>query len=245
MRASPSPGKRAAVSAGLSIFFLVVYGGTNWLAAHREHVGTAFFQWELAIPFVSFFVLPYLSIDLFFIGAPFLCQDSGELRVWSARITFAIIVAGSCFAAFPLRCGFPPISREGWLGQIFGDFLNLDAPYNLAPSLHAALGLLLFLFYYGKTRGTLRLLVAIWFGLMALSPVLTHQHHLVDIATGLSLGIVSIGLVSPQGYERWIFSARFGANGKAIIPHPKLKMLCANTHSPSRLNSLGTPRPRG
>ena len=238
----------AAVSSALSVLFLAVYGGTNWLAAHREHVGTLFFQWELAIiPFVPFFVLPYLSIDLFFVGAPFLCRDMNELRTWAKRVALAIIVAGICFAAFPLRCGFPPVSRGGLLGEIFGVFLGLDAPYNVVPSLHAALGLLLFDFYFRKARGAFRSVIVAWFSLIALSPVLTHQHHLVDIATGLLLGAFclvivrpaeTMGLAAPAEWK--LFSARLQPNSAVMISSPEIKILCANTHPPSRPNSLGT-----
>src|SRR5260370_9194308 len=51
-----------AVSMGLSILFLVVYGGCNWITARRGNVGVFYFQWERAIPFVPFLVLPYMSI---------------------------------------------------------------------------------------------------------------------------------------------------------------------------------------
>src|SRR5438270_13463445 len=66
-------GKALAVSAGLSILFLIVYGGCNWITSHRTGVGTFYFEWERRIPFVPFFILPYMSIDLFFVAAPFLC----------------------------------------------------------------------------------------------------------------------------------------------------------------------------
>ena len=56
-------------SVGLSILFLIVYGGCNWITARRSDVGVFYFQWERTIPFVPLLILPYMSIDIFFIAA--------------------------------------------------------------------------------------------------------------------------------------------------------------------------------
>src|SRR5689334_2899672 len=131
------PGKALAVSVGLSILFLVVYGGCNWITAHRSGVRVFYFQWERFIPFVPSLIIPYLSIDLCFVGAPFLCRDERELRTFARRVVAAIVVAGICFLLFPLRFAFPRPSAPGWTGFFFDAFRGLDAPYNLLPSLHA------------------------------------------------------------------------------------------------------------
>ena len=63
---------RAAVTAiGLSLLFVVVYSTTNWLASQRAHVGAWYYQWELAIPFVPLMIIPYMSVALLFVVAPF------------------------------------------------------------------------------------------------------------------------------------------------------------------------------
>jgi membrane-associated phospholipid phosphatase len=175
------------VSAGLSILFLVVYSGCNWITARRGSVGTFYFEWEREIPFVPFFIAPYMSIDLFFIAAPFLCRSNEELRTFSRRVIAAIVIAGICFLVVPLRFAFPRPHADGVLGVIFDWFRGMDAPYNLFPSLHAALMLLLIDLYRRHTRGFLRAAVTIWFALIALSPLLTYQHHLIDILGGLAL----------------------------------------------------------
>jgi len=53
----------------LSLLFMVVYGGTNWLTSLRTDVGTWYYSWEKYIPFVPLMVIPYMSIDLFFVAA--------------------------------------------------------------------------------------------------------------------------------------------------------------------------------
>src|SRR5215475_14695816 len=179
--------KALVVSAGLSVLFLIVYGGCNWITAHRANVGTFHFEWERTIPFVPFFILPYMSIDLFFVVAPFLCRTNRELSVLAKRIAAATIVAGICFLCFPFRFAFSRPQVDGWLGALFDWFRGMDAPYNLLPSLHAAFTLILCDIYFRHTRGFIRVAIMIWFVLIALSPVLTYQHHLIDIVGGFVL----------------------------------------------------------
>ncbi len=179
--------KALVASAGLSILFLVVYSVCNWITAHRANVGTLYFEWERKIPFVPFFILPYMSIDLFFVVAPFLCRTDRDLSILAKRIVAAIIVGGICFLFFPLRFAFPRPHADGWPGAIFDWFRGMDAPYNLLPSLHAALTLILVDIYFRHTRGFVRVASMIWFVLIALSPVLTYQHHVIDIVGGFVL----------------------------------------------------------
>jgi len=169
--------KALVFSAGLSILFLIVYGGCNWITSRRADVGTIFFEWERGIPFVPFFILPYMSIDLFFIAAPFLCRRDRELSSLAKRITAAIIVAGICFLLLPLRFAFGRPQTDGWLGAVFDWFRGMDAPHNLLPSLHAALTLILVDVYFRHTRGLVRIATMTWFVLMALSPVLTFRRR--------------------------------------------------------------------
>jgi protein-tyrosine phosphatase len=179
--------KALAVSVGLSILFLIVYGGCIWITAQRSDVGSLYFEWERRIPFVSFFILPYMSIDFFFIAAPFLCRTDRELKIFCKRVTAAILIAGVCFLLFPLRFAFARPQASGWLGALFDWFRSMDAPYNLFPSLHAALYLLLVDVYARNLRGVFHIAVLIWFVFIGLSPLLTYQHHVIDIAGGFIL----------------------------------------------------------
>jgi membrane-associated phospholipid phosphatase len=186
--------KALVASAGLSILFLIVYGNCNWISSRRANVGTFYFEWERRIPFVPFFILPYMSIDLFFIGAPFLCRTDRELLILVKRIAVAISVAGICFLLVPMRFAFPRPHADGWLGALFDWFRGMDAPYNLLPSLHAALMLILVDVYFRHTRGFVRVATMVWFILIALSPVLTYQHHVIDIVGGFVLAGVCFWL---------------------------------------------------
>ena len=177
----------ARTSALLSVLFLAVYGGTNWITSRRTDVGTWYYEWELAIPFVPLMIVPYMSIDLFFVAAPFLCRGESELRTFSRRTSFAIVTAGVCFLLFPLRLAFEKPEVQGWLGAIFQTFLGLDEPYNLLPSLHITLRSILVDLYARHTQGLAQGAVHVWFCLIGFSTVLTHQHQVVDVLGGFVL----------------------------------------------------------
>src|SRR5689334_18846067 len=102
---------RAAItSLSLSAAFIVLYGGTNWLTAQRPaaDVGVWLFEWELtAIPYVPWLIVPYMSIDLFFFMAPFLCRNRLEMKVFVRRVVFSLLVAIAFFLVMPLRLTWP------------------------------------------------------------------------------------------------------------------------------------------
>jgi protein-tyrosine phosphatase/1-acyl-sn-glycerol-3-phosphate acyltransferase/membrane-associated phospholipid phosphatase len=175
-------------SALLSILFVVVYAGSSWLAEHRAHVGQWYFAWERHIPFWPIMIVPYLSIDAFFVAAPFLCRSREEIGVYTRRVTLAILVAGSCFLFVPLRFALDRPPANGWAGALLYSFVSLDRPYNLFPSLHVALDVILADIYLRRSSGVLRLISAAWFALIGVSTLFTYQHHVIDVIGGLVLG---------------------------------------------------------
>jgi protein-tyrosine phosphatase/membrane-associated phospholipid phosphatase len=191
-----------AAAIGLSVLFLVVYSGTNWITSLRSDVGTWYFEWERWIPFVPWMVIPYMSIDLFFVVAPFLCRGRIELKILAARITLAILAAGTCFLLFPLRLVTEPPPVDGLCGFIFDWFRGMDKPYNLCPSLHIALRTILADTYARNLRGVLRFGSHVWFSLIGFSTLLTYQHHIVDVAGGFLLACLCFYLISWSPW-RW------------------------------------------
>lgn len=197
----------AGTSVLLSLLFVLVYGATNWLTAQRPaaDVRTWYFAWEPAlIPYVPLLFVPYMSIDLFFFGAAFLCRDDQERRVYARRVVFSILVAATFFLLMPLKPAWPQRPRGvGW----FGDFVEasctapflMEYPYNLFPSLHIALRTILADIYARHTAGIVRLLSNVWFSLIGFSTILTWQHHLVDIAGGFVLAGFAFYLFRESG----------------------------------------------
>jgi len=186
----PSKFYAATILAALSLLWTVVYAGCNWITAHRSDVGTWYYSWERFIPFVPLMIIPYMSINLFFVCGPFLCQSRNELRVLAQRITFAILVAGACFLLIPLRFSVVRPQPSDWTGPIFRFLHTFDQPYNLFPSLHITFRTILAALYAKHTKGVIRLASQVWFVLIGFSTLLTYQHHIVDIVGGFVLAAI-------------------------------------------------------
>ncbi len=96
-------------SVALSLLFVVVYGQCNAMAARRTDVGTLLAEWELLIPFVPILILPYMSIDLFFVGSFFTTLFRSRRR--AARFGLAIcgrnFNRGGLLLALSLAAGIP------------------------------------------------------------------------------------------------------------------------------------------
>ena len=198
----PSSLVSGATALVLSLLFVTVYGLASWLTSLRADVGTWAFDWERNIPFVPWLIVPYMSLDLFFVVAPFLCRERTELLVFRRRMTLAIVIAGAMFLVVPFRFAFPRPVPTDWTAAIFRVLHGFDRPFNLFPSLHIAILMILADTYHRHTRGFVRLLMRGWFALIAVSTVLTYQHHVVDVAGGFALGVFSFFFIPERRTPR-------------------------------------------
>ncbi len=202
----------------LGPFFFLIYGLCNWITAQRSGVGSFYWEWERAIPFVPLMIFPYMSLDLFYAGSAFLCRHRAELHSLARRMVFAILAAGICFLLFPLRFAFTRPETTGIPGLFF-KWLQLDAPFNQAPSLHIALLFIVFTPYGRRIAGPLRVLLIVWFFLIGISAVLTWQHHVIDLLTGAMLTVLTFYLIPESGTPAPL--------RRAARPHTKLAAVYA------------------
>jgi len=173
--------------------FVLVYGGCLSFTVSRGDVGRMYSDWELRIPLVPAMIVPYLSIYALFFVSFFVCRsDPNELKLLSVRLTVSQLVAAACYLMFPLECGFQRPAIEGPFATMFKLLDATDRPYNLAPSLHVTTAVILGAVFVARTRGSLRAALTIWFALIAISTVLTWQHHLVDVVGGAMLGLACL-----------------------------------------------------
>lgn len=177
-------------SFGLSILFILVYSLCNYITSIRSDVGTFYFSWEDYLPVIPWLIVPYMSIDLFFFVSPFLCRSKKELIIHSKQISAGIIIAGICFLIIPLQMVNDRPEFGGFYGSIFSFLHGFDKPYNLFPSLHIILLLLLINRYYVNTKGWVKFIIMIWFSLIGLSTMLTYQHHFIDIVGGFFVSVL-------------------------------------------------------
>jgi membrane-associated phospholipid phosphatase len=170
--------------------FVVVYFGSDSVVAHERHHLHLFVQQELAIPLWPSTIIVYDSLYLLFLLAPFVLRTKESFRrlVFAAAAT--ILAAGACFLLLPAELGFAPAVVAGPFATIFrvSDAINLD--YNLVPSLHVALAVLCLQAFWPAGSWPVRLGLALWGAGLATSTLLTHQHHVLDVAAGAALAVV-------------------------------------------------------
>jgi membrane-associated phospholipid phosphatase len=183
----------------LAAMFVAIYGGTNWVSSIRNDVGQLYFAWELKhIPLIPAMIVPYTSLDILFIMAFFRCRNDQELKALTARLATALLAAGVCFLICPLRIGFERPRIPGFYGWLFSTLHGLDKPFNLAPSLHVAIAMIVGAVYVPRSRGFMRWLVAGWFVIIALSTLFTWQHQAIDVISGGALGLACLGIGQKQ-----------------------------------------------
>ena len=172
----------------LGPFFFLSYGWANALAAAQTGVPSVVFAWERHVPFWAWTIVPYWSIDAFYVASLFVCRDRQELDRHALRLLTAQLIAVACFALWPLRFSFVRPEADGVFGAMFDVLMGFDKPFNQAPSLHIVLLVILWVRFAAHLQGAWRVLLHGWFALIGLSVLTTYQHHFLDIPTGLLLG---------------------------------------------------------
>jgi hypothetical protein len=192
----------------LGPFFFLSYGFANWLASRRASVPVAAFEWERAIPFQAWTIVPYWSIDLLYALSLFVCATRTELDTHARRLLTAQVAAIACFIAFPFRFSFDRPPADGVPGMMFAALGGFDLPYNQLPSLHVALAVILWVLYARHLQGMARILLTVWFVMIGGSVLTTFQHHFIDLPTGFALGWLCTWLwpmpsVAPGPVSAW------------------------------------------
>lgn len=192
----------------LGPFFFATYGLANWAAGRNDFVGSIVFDWERAIPFVPWTIVPYWSIDLLYGLSLFVCLTARELDVHAKRLVFAQLVSVACFLLFPLTFSFARPPADGIPGFMFEALSVFDEPFNQAPSLHIALLVILWTLYSRHVEGSWRWLLHAWFTLIGISVLTTYQHHFIDLPTGAWVGWLSIWLFPEEDDSLLVRAAR-------------------------------------
>ena len=182
----------------LGPFFYLSYGLSNHLAAMRTAVPSVVFAWEHAIPFVAWTIVPYWSINAFYVASLFVHRHAAAVDLQARRLLTAQLIAVTCFLVWPLRFAFERPETQGLPGLMFDALTSFDRPFNQAPSLHIALLVILWAVYAPRLGGAWRAALHGWFLLIGVSVLTTWQHHVIDIPTGALLGAFCLWLW-PEG----------------------------------------------
>lgn len=184
----------------LSIFYLLY----NLMTAYSVSLYTLYpsqihnlaTPFDSAIPFIPAMIVPYSWSLVLFVASFFLVRTSTQLSLLTYRLILTTIFACLIFYFYPARFSFSRSIPDDWT-QFGYQFLQLvDKPFNQLPSLHVSyamlLGVSLWNVFESKKRWisvAYRLLLTSICTLIALSTVLTYQHHLLDMFGGAVLAV--------------------------------------------------------
>ncbi len=182
------------ISAVLFVLFaLVAYDTCNAIAGWRGTSRCLAFPWELDIPRINWFVLPYLTIDVLLALSPVFTRRYDEWRTLLRRLFWAFAISCAVFLMLPFRCAYPRSIPDDWTAPLFQLLHFTDLPFNQAPSLHISEAIIVAPVLLARLRHPLRrAALIVWLVLGSAGTVLTHQHHLLDVLTGAALGFAVV-----------------------------------------------------
>ena len=180
----------------ISVVFFTVYPLCNWLTAKRGTTFNLYVQSELSIPFIPEFVWAYLSLYLLFIIPPFFLKPA-RMDVLGKQLVAATLFCGMVFLLLPAKLGFErTVPEDPFYRSVFASLFEVDLPHNMVPSLHVAFSsLILFTLIEEQEVHLPKFIFGGWLVLICASTVFVHQHHLLDVATGLLVAAAFIRFI--------------------------------------------------
>jgi membrane-associated phospholipid phosphatase len=183
----------------ISVAFFTIYPVCNWLTAKRSTTLGLYVEPELSIPFVPEFVWVYLSLYVLFLTPPIFLSAS-RLNTLGRQLVIATIFCGLIFLLLPAELGFErTVPEDPFYSSLFANLFAVDLPHNMVPSLHVTFSALILFSLLAGARSVFATTVYwSWLVLICASTVLVHQHHLLDVATGLIVAM-ALGHVTGKG----------------------------------------------
>ena len=182
-------GETVLLATAQSLWWVLVYHGADYLTGLHTFRLPLHMEWELKLPFIPALILAYLSLGLVYLPAPFILRSRAELRVLTWTLFLVTGVAGIGFVLLPGEPAYAPADPGVW-APLFNLNRQVVLRYNMAPSLHVAMSSVVLAAYAAHCGWLGKTLLGALAGLIALSTLLTHQHHVVDVVSGLALAWV-------------------------------------------------------
>jgi phytoene/squalene synthetase len=188
----------ALFAVGFALLFLLLYGGASVLSAFVPWRVPVALPFEASLPFVPEMAAVYLSMNVLLGAAPFLLRRWREMWTLFAVLATQTAIGAFFFLLLPVETSFPERSADGLAGGVLriADAVNLER--NFLPSLHVAFAVTMVWAYAPKLGRFGRTVVALWAGAIIASTVLIHEHHLLDVLTGIALPLIIIPLVASR-----------------------------------------------
>lgn len=171
----------------------VLYLSSNCIAETLLSHHQLYLECEKDIPQVPGMILFYESYSLLVLLSFIYAKSPKNIRALSITMMVSSVIACAIFLLFPGELGFSRTMNIQGYESMFEVLHRMDKPHNLYPSLHitfSAISAFTLLRHTQKKR--MQVLLILWVIMIALSVILTHQHHLFDIATGFVLAWITL-----------------------------------------------------
>ena len=178
----------------LGILWLVLAGGSYFVINRlpRGELIDMSTDFDRALPTWPIFVVPYLSfLPLVFILMPLLLWQNEKLfRLFTSSVLVAQVVMNVCYLLIPATLVRPELQGSDIFTVLLRDVVwVIDQPLNTFPSNHVALSVLAIVVLAWLPNGFKRFWwLQLWLALVAVSTLLTHQHVIADLLSGVILG---------------------------------------------------------
>jgi membrane-associated phospholipid phosphatase len=188
----------ALLSGTFAAFFWSVYWAADWYTGTLQSRHRVDFAFEAQIPFWPWAILAYLTITPILLLLPFRLRSRVHIAPVFATLCLQVVIAGVIFVVFPVELGYPREVPTGLVAIPFTAAKTVNLHYNAVPSLHVAFALTAAA-ALTQVGGTLwRSGIWIWSLLIVVSTLVTHQHHILDVATGALLSWTTKRWVCPR-----------------------------------------------
>lgn len=171
----------------------VLYLSSNCIVETLLSHHQLYLECEKDIPQVPGMILFYESYSLLVLLSFIYAKSPKNIRALSITMMVSSVIACAIFLLFPGELGFSRTMNIQGYESMFEVLHRMDKPHNLYPSLHitfSAISAFTLLRHTQKKR--MQVLLILWVIMIALSVILTHQHHLFDIATGFVLAWITL-----------------------------------------------------
>jgi hypothetical protein len=171
----------------VGVAFFGVYPAMNWITSLRPSPFHLYFSAELAIPFVPQFIWVYLSMYVLFL-VPLFVVPAASMPALGKQLIAGSLVSALFFLLIPAELGFVrEVPAAAPYAAIFANVFSVDRPYNLVPSLHVIFSSAIVLACADCARPPFRVVLYVWLGVIVVSTLFVHQHHLLDVAAALAI----------------------------------------------------------
>jgi membrane-associated phospholipid phosphatase len=180
-----------ALALGFLGFWIVAYGGANWITELHDVRWTLGMDWEARVPFVPEAAAVYLSLNLLVLLPIFVFRRWEEAVPLLVVMVAETVAAAVCFVLVPVKgpaLRFDPSGASGAMFRV-ADVLNLE--HNYFPSLHVSYAFTVALAIGRRCTWPGKFAFWLWAGAIAVSTVLLHQHYVIDIVGAAFLTAVA------------------------------------------------------